>query len=334
MSTSARASGGQGKLSVIVTGVGSTTGMSVIKALRNQDSIPVRIVGVDTHQPNEIAGSFFCDDFVQVPRADHTDYVRAMLEVCRRERPTMLVPIIDPEVEVISSAVQEFRKLCALVAVGDFEMVRACNDKRATRELLAAGGFPVPKAWPAESLDPQQLSYPVFVKPRRGVSSRGARRVDSAEVLTSLLMHTTGLEVEEYLEGIEFTIDVLADLDGQLMAVVPRERLEVRAGISYKGRTADRPDLISAAMSIAGFLRLRGPANLQCIVRAGRAVFIEINPRFSGSLPLTVAAGVNGPLWLLRRASGEPAPQGLLPFRSGVVMTRYWSELFHTPECS
>jgi carbamoyl-phosphate synthase large subunit len=58
--------------------------------------------------------------------------------------------------------------------------------------------------------------------------------------------------------------------------------------------------------------------------------YFEVNPRFSGGLPLTIAAGVNGPLWLLRLATGERSPNALLPFQR-LVMTRFWSEVFHPP---
>jgi len=59
--------------------------------------------------------------------------------------------------------------------------------------------------------------------------------------------------------------------------------------------------------------------------------YFEVNPRFSGSLPLTIAAGVNGPLWTLKLASGEYPPGTLLNYQQ-VVMTRYWSEIFYSSE--
>ena len=42
--------------------------------------------------------------------------------------------------------------------------------------------------------------------------------------------------IQEYLPGKEYTVDVLSDLDGNSLLAIPRERIEVKAGISSKGK--------------------------------------------------------------------------------------------------
>ncbi len=72
---------------------------------------------------------------------------------------------------------------------------------------------------------------------------------------------------------------------------------------------------------------LRGVVTLQCIVTAQREIrFIEINPRFGGGAPLSIAAGADFPLWLLQELRGQ-APQITFDgFRHGLCMLRYdWS---------
>jgi carbamoyl-phosphate synthase large subunit len=58
----------------------------------------------------------------------------------------------------------------------------------------------------------------------------------------------------------------------------------------------------------------------------GRPALLEVNPRFPGTMPLTVASGVDMPLMALDSLRGKP-----LPDRAGfrdVAMVRYLDERF------
>jgi carbamoyl-phosphate synthase large subunit len=314
---------------VLVTGVGATTGISVIKGLRQQQEFRVKVVGTDSNQANLIAGSSLCDVFHTVPLAADPNYLQSLLTICQRERVQLLIPIVDPEILVLTDNKEIFEKSGVQLVVSDPETVTICDDKYATVMFLKQHDIPTPWTMLAEEVaDPKSLTYPVFMKPRHGVGSVNAMRVDSPQEFIWTKSRVSDMVVQEYLEGEEFTTDVLADFDGRVLAVVPRQRLETKSGISYKGRTCRDETLIHWGGLIAEVLNIRGPANIQCIVSKKRPIYFEVNPRFSGGLPLTIAAGVNGPWWTLKLMHGQKQPNGLLPFKE-VVMTRYWMETFY-----
>jgi carbamoyl-phosphate synthase large subunit len=317
-----------GSLTVLVTGVGSTTGLSVIKALRKQQSFAVRVIGTDINAGDTIAGSEFCDAFVQVPRASDDDYVPTLLDICRRERVGALIPIVDPEVLAVAERRDEFGREGTRAIVASAEAVRVCNDKYETYKAFRDLGVPTPATWLPGQIDDDRVPFPVIVKPADGVSSVGVARVDDAAQLRAALAATRRPVIQEYLSGAEFTIDVVSDRTGEPLAVVPRERIETRSGISYKGRTVRDEAMISGAAAIARGLKLEGPCNVQCRVPDGTPVFFEINPRFSGTLPLTVAAGVNSVEIALLSAFDAIPPGARFDFREGVSMSRYWEEVF------
>jgi len=316
---------------VLVTGVGATTGISVIKGLRQQEEFRVKVVGTDSNPANLIAGSSLCDVFHTVPLATDPDYLQSLLTICQKESVQLLIPIVDPEILVLADNKKIFEKSGVQLVISDPETVTICDDKYATAMFLRQHDIPTPWTMLAEEItDPESLTYPVFVKPRHGVGSVNAIRVDSPQELDWTKSKVSDMVVQEYLEGEEFTTDVLADFDGRVFAVVPRQRLETKSGISYKGRTCHDEQLIQWGCRIAEVLNIRGPANIQCMVSGEHLSYFEVNPRFSGGLPLTIAAGVNGPLWILRLTTGQQAPSTLLPFQP-LVMTRFWSEVFHPP---
>ncbi len=289
----------------------------------------MKVVGTDSNQANMIAGSSLCDVFHTVPLAADPNYLQSLLTICQRERVQLLIPIVDPEILLLADSKEIFEKSGVQLVISDPETVTICDDKYATVMFLKQHDIPTPWTMLAEEIaDPESLTYPVFMKPRHGVGSVNAIRVDSPQELVWTKSRVSDMVVQEYLEGEEFTTDVLADFDGRVLAVVPRQRLETKSGISYKGRTCRDETLIHWGGLIAEVLNIRGPANIQCIVSKKMPIYFEVNPRFSGGLPLTIAAGVNGPWWTLKLMHGQKQPNGLLPFKE-VVMTRYWMETFY-----
>jgi len=165
------------------------------------------------------------------------------------------------------------------------------------------------------------------VKPRSGSGSRGIRRVERAEELEALPRDGT-LLAQELLPGAEYSLDVLARADGHVSAVVPRARLKVDSGIAVTGRTLHDDGLERFARDVAGLIGLTTVANVQVKEdAAGAPALLEVNPRFPGTMPLTIAAGVDMPRLAIGEALGTPIPEGPLPF-ADIAMVRYFEERF------
>lgn len=321
----------EGTIKVLITGMGSTTAISVAKGLRNQAELPVCIVGVDTHSESEVAGACFCDRFYRIPRADAPGYIETLLDICKSEEVRILWPIVDLELEYVSQEAERFRHEGIAVWVSNHETIMICNDKWRTFQFFRRHGIPTAMSWTKSGALEQadRLPFPLVVKPVKGVSSKDVFRVGCLDELEYAFRRVEEPIVQEMLKGQEYTIDVLCDYTGRALAAVPRIRLETRSGISYRGKTVRDEELIEAGMRIAGTLGIAGHCNIQCFKEGDSAArFLEINPRFSGSLPLTIRAGLNSPLLTVLLSLGRQIPESMLQFQENVVMLRYWEEHF------
>jgi carbamoyl-phosphate synthase large subunit len=136
------------------------------------------------------------------------------------------------------------------------------------------------------------------------------------------------LLVQEHLPGPEYSLDVLARADGHVAAVVPRERLKVDSGIAVTGRTLHDDGLENYAREVARLIGLTTVANVQVKIDvAGEPALLEVNARFPGTMPLTIAAGVDMPRLAIGEATGTPIPDGPLPFED-IAMVRFFQERF------
>jgi carbamoyl-phosphate synthase large subunit len=312
---------------VLIDSSGTVTCQSVMKGLRHQTEIPVEIVGADSSPRN--AGRYLADRWIQVPRVDEPGYFEELLKIVASLEVRLFVPIFDSQFPALADRRGEFEALGCAVAVSPRESVLIANEKDRTAAFFQANGFPSPRLVPASDARAGRCRFPLILKPKGGRSSIGVERLRSPEEVELFLSRAQEeVVLQEAVEGREFTVDVLCALDGDPIAVVPRERLETKSGVSTKGRSFRNDAIVSEVVRMARLLGLRGPANVQGFLLADESFqWIEINPRFSGTLSLTIASGVNAPLLLLRSALGLPVPPRLGAYRE-VTMMRYWEEVF------
>jgi carbamoyl-phosphate synthase large subunit len=266
-----------------------------------------------------------------VPMADDPSYIPTLLEVASAENVGLVVPTIDDELVLFGDTRHHFEARAMRVAVSPAPTSRACNDKYETCRILRDHGIAAAATWLPADL-PALPRFPLFIKPRFGRGGVGAFPVQNERELEFFLGYVADPIVQEFLTGPEFTIDVCCDFDGRVLSIVPRERMVIRAGVIDRGRTVRDERLIALAESIADLLPFAGAVNIQCRMVGGQPVVFEINPRFSGGIPLTIQAGADFPRMLVDLALGRTVAPAIGDFRDGLLMTNYEASVFLTPE--
>lgn len=271
-------------------------------------------------------GLYFSNRHYIVPLTTHPDYIPIIKSICVSESISLLIPTIDDEIPVFGAHRDDFKRIGVKVACGSSETARTCNDKYATYLFLKDKGFPVAETY----LPGKQLprTFPLFIKPRVGRGSVGAYPVRNEKELRFFLDYIDDPVVQEFLTGREFTIDVCTDFEGRVLAVVPRERLVIRAGVSDRGITVKDPRLIDLGADVASALGIIGAANIQLKMDGERIGIFEVNPRYAGGIPLTIAAGADFPEWQIRLALGRKLEPRLGRFREGLTMACFEEALF------
>jgi len=261
-----------------------------------------------------------------VPPAASDEFFDEVDSLCRADGVDVLISTVDAELPSLTRRRSELAAVLAApaadtidVALDKWQLVQRCAGSLAVPRTRLLDAEVVDGAW----------DFPVIVKPRRGAGSRGVRVVTSRAALAALGTDHD-LIVQEFLPGDEYSVDVLADARGHVVAAVPRTRTRVDSGVSIAGRTVRDEHLESAAAAAAVAIGLTGVANVQ-LRRAtdGTPSLLEINPRFPGALPLTIAAGVDMPSLVLDLALGLPLPDSV-PFRE-VANVRFLEDVFIEP---
>ncbi len=267
------------------------------------------------------------DRAYRVPMATDPAYIDEILGLCEAEGVRLVVPTIDDELPMFGAAREAFARIGTFAACSSKATALTCNDKYATCARLIDHGIPAARTY-LPSVLPAYPDFPLFIKPRVGRGAVGAYVVRNFRDLAFFLGYVESPIVQEYLAGPEFTIDVLCDPAGRPLAIVPRERVVIRSGVIDRGRTVKDPRLLELAEQVCAAMPFAGPLNIQCRMRGDVPTVFEINPRFSGGIPLTIAAGADFPAMLVQLAQGARLEPAIGAFRDDLWISKYEAAVF------
>ena len=192
-----------------------------------------------------------------------------------------------------------------------FEQMSMIRDKKKALHLARKLNIPVPLTH--ETLRPEHL--PLIIRPRTGTGTVGVRYATTiAEAERARREHDDPLVQEVIADGHGLGVSVLMNRDSEPRAVFTHERLREnppRGGPATLARSIRHPDAEAWAVRLLREIRWVGVAQVEFRIdaRDGEPKFIEVNPRFWGTLQLAIAAGVDFPylLWkLCREGDIEP----------------------------
>jgi carbamoyl-phosphate synthase large subunit len=169
-----------------------------------------------------------------------------------------------------------------------------------------------------------------MVKPRQGSGARSIHpAADRGEMEFFIRYVKEPVMVQRLMQGPEFSIDILCDLDGRCLNAIPRTMLESRGGESIKGTVIKDGELIDLGRNVAEALGVRGPCTVQAFRDAEIGLGItDVNTRFGGAFPAPMYAALPGrtyPELIVRMARGETIEPHVGEFRHGHTFTRwYW----------
>lgn len=298
-------------------------------------SLGRRVEAWATDRSRLAPGMHLTDRAVISPRIDDPGYIDFLVDLVRKHRIHVLVPLIDSDLLQVALARSRFCNAGCTALISSPRVVAICRDKTLAYHHLRRHRIPTPHTYTFdEILDRPRCRFPLYLKPRAGSAARGHFICDDRRALELLATRVTDPIVQEYLRGDEYTLDAYAGFDGHPRCVVPRRRIEVRAGEVSKGCVAkDRAIMALGRRVVESLADCVGVITIQCIKSPDRRIrVIEINPRFGGGAPLAIRAGADFPRWILASLCGRTpriAPDG---FRDGLHMLRYDSSVFCTKE--
>lgn len=305
-----------------ITGVGGGVGQSVLKSLYDSG---YELVALDGEQL--AAGLYAAEKSYLIPYANKPNYISTLLEICKKEKISLLFPGLDAELMPLSLNTEKFKEIGTTIIVSSPDVITISDNKQETYNRLTSFGIKVPFTQVLSSNMPDAEIFPLIIKQKVG----GARsknvfliknKIEWEKVLEEIGEDLDSFVVQEYIDGDEYTCGSV-NLNGECKGVIVMRRI-LRDGDTHKC-FSEKNSLIEAAVkNITNTIKPFGACNVQLRMKSGVPYIFEINARCSGTTASRTLCGFNEPKMI-----ADFLLKGIEPsyeIKEKTIL-RYWKEL-------
>jgi carbamoyl-phosphate synthase large subunit len=280
-----------------------------------------------------------------VPPADADNYLDVLLTICREQRVRLLIPAVEPELPLLAAQRGRFLKIGTLPLVSSPEIVAICYDKLETAKFLNRCDLATPRTYiqleaAREALSRGEITFPLVVKPRWGVSSIGlaiaeddqeldfAFKAAQKQIARCFLAQASATApgdcvlIQERLSGEEYGLDIVNDLNGRHVCTFAKRKLRMRSGQTDRAVTVKDQRLEKLGQTIGENLGHVGILDCDLFVSDEGCRVIDLNPRIGGGYPFSHVAGANVPAALIAWMNGEEADPRCFQIQPHVAVAR------------
>lgn len=281
---------------------------------------------------------YMADKQYLVPRIDDPVYVETVLDICKKEKINAVTTFIDPEIEILAKNRDKFEAQGVEVLAPYEETAKLCFDKYLMFQHLIKNNIPTVMTWGTleqfeKAFDAGEVEFPVFVKPRTGSGSVGARKVYSYEILSEAMAEDPSLIIQEYMDCIDLDADVYIDtITHEAVAAFSKKKIETRIGGASKTVSFKDEKLFDFISKIVKTLKFNGPVDMDFFYRDGQYYLSEVNPRFGGAYLHAYGAGVDFIKMIENNLNGIANKPNFGDYEEGVVMMMYDSVVIKKQE--
>lgn len=261
---------------VLIAGIGGPAGRSAAAYFRDK-GFPV--IGTDIREISPPSEAFYI-----IPPAGDPSFPAALIEIVKRERPSLFIPTVAEDLPVVSKLKRVMEGYGCKVFISPPDAVDIANDKLKMVMVMAGHGIPVPVSFDectAKDIILREFGLPLLSRPRFGKEKRGVTLYRSAEELFE--EKRTGRIFQEFIPGEGFDVNLFIGKRGEVMAAVVLRKILLEEGVigaPLAVEKVEREDIVRLGRKAASTLKLEGPVSIDIRLKGdGTPVLLGIDAR-------------------------------------------------------
>lgn len=255
---------------------------------------------VATDMSNTAPALYFADKYYLVPPIYADDYIDTLLGICKKESINAITTLIDPEIMLLAKHRDLFNEINVEVLCPEIDTAEICYDKYLMFNHLKSNKITTVLTFADlnefnNAYENGDIEFPVFVKPKSGSGSVGARVVIDYNDLENLMLKDEDLIIQEYMKGaIDIDVDIYFDtISREPVSIFSKKKLETRIGGANKTVSFFDQNLVDFVIESSRVFSFNGPIDMDLWLIDGKYYLSEINPRFGGAYIHAYACGLN-----------------------------------------
>lgn len=272
---------------------------------------------------------YFGDRQYIVPKITDEHYVDTLLTICKKENISAVTTFIDPEIEVLAKNRKQFEAIGVEVLAPYEETAAICFDKFEMYTYLTEKNIKTVKTYAdfdsfGRDFENGRCTLPVFVKPRTGSGSVGARKVHSYDELETICSSESNLIIQEFMGGKDIDADVYVDtISHKAVSIFSKSKLETKLGGANKTISFKDEKLFNVIEEAMQHFAFNGPIDVDFFYKDGDYYLSEINPRFGGAYLHAYGCGIDFIKLIINNLNGIENEPEFGDYEDDVLMMMY-----------
>lgn len=280
----------------LVTALGSVASDIVIRSLKK---IGFRVVGCDIYPKEWIVESTSVDQFYQAPYVTEEDkYLSFLHDICKKESINYILPLIDPEVDLLSNNREWFEKENVILCISPKKSLDIIRNKFLLSTYIDKNVASI-NSIPTKMLSDckkNEWKYPIVCKPFNGRSSQGLKYIYSDDEWNSFfsIADKSVYIAEPYIKGPIVMVEIVRHpVSKRVITISRREVLSTAHGCGLTVFMFEDKKLEKSCIELAEKLDVCGCVNFEFIYNEEekKYYFVECNPRFSAGCEFSCMTG-------------------------------------------
>ena len=256
-------------------------------------------------------------------------FIDTINRISKKYNALILLPV-GADTCVAVSAFREYLHSQIKIVLANDSLIQKAHDKYNCLKFAEKIGVRIPETRLLREIsgadDIIEMGLPLVIKPRKGAGSLGVKIVNNVKDVMRLrkdlaeksskndyqsfkIYDDSDPLIQEFIEGPIVDACVIAD-HGEIKAMVTQERLKTlppQGGYGVMNKTIMVPEVKKMAEWLITGLGWHGLAQVEFKYNPRDATYrlMEINPKFWGTLAISVAAGVDFPYMAYQMAKGD-----------------------------
>ncbi len=272
-----------------------------IKKYLRRLKLDIGIYVTDTDNLDPVG--YYADKFSIVLPIENDNFKEEFLKLIKKENIKYIFLWNNKDFYVFDELKADLEKLEIKILIPNRENIEICFNKIAMNEFCKKNQIITPKTYYQLDEFLKKPVYPVIVKPYNGAGNLNIMKADNEEELRVFIKKVPNPIIQEYIDGIHYTIDTF--YDRKVRAVIPRCRVKVRDAEVVEASIDLNPALINIGKQIAELLKVLGPMNIQVIYHNNIPYVIDMHCRFGGGSDLSIEAGCPIDKWIVNLLIGK-----------------------------
>ena len=307
---------------VLVTDCWTRKALSLVRAL-GKEGIEVHSISHTLISPAIYSAHSHRHYIFPLAKYNKAEFIENLLYLIKLFNFDCIIPLEESTIDILYQNQKEIENYTKL-ALPSKDSYNIANDKWEAIKIVKSLNIPVPDSYLANkdvdiNILSKKHSFPLIIKPRKSSGSRGLRKVENAE---DFIKHFSSIK-EKY--GIPIIQDCLPQKGQGLGVACLVENGNTKVSFSYKrlreypvsggpgtlNESTDDITIKAYAENLMKELKWTGVAMIEFKIdeRDNSPKFMEINPRFWGSLQLSILSGINFPYLLYLQTMGKDIPE-------------------------